>query len=570
MTSDSESPINPKSVLLAALLCLGLPVAVLWVACAGPEAPAGETLTEDFWPTEVYSGEAGPTKQVILSSFGEGKLAGDATESFATGFRGEDFAARPRAAPRIGSGVVLSDWRDVPADLDSESFSARWDAYLAEFDEILETEVHTWEVQLREGPAGEPGVETKEAVWILGRLADGRLREDRLYLVFDLHKVAEEDWRVVSIRSEDGRTAIAPGPYFRDVTTQVLPPGFDQTGAQIYTDGGPVLADFDRDGDVDLFLPRIHAPARLYANDGQGYFDDVTSAWGLEINALRDGSNSGLFVDFDDDGAIDLMVGLKRRGLRLFRNEGGFFRDVTGDEPLAGPGEWESLAAADYDGDGLIDVYLTNYNLIDPDHQPESYVDAFDGRPNALLHNLGDGRFEEVTDQVGMNKNRERWSYAATWADFDTDGDADLYVANDYARNSLYRNLGNGRFEEVAAKLGATDSGNGMGVSWADIDGDLKLDLYISNMQSFAGNRITRLENFPGAPEQQRLYQRFAKGNSLLRNTGDAGFEDITESSGAKPAFWAWGNAPFDYDADGDMDLLVCGGFYTGLSAKDT
>jgi hypothetical protein len=186
-----------------------------------------------------------------------------------------------------------------------------------------------------------------------------------------------------------------------------------------------------------------------------------------------------------------------------------------------------------------------------------------------LLHNLGDGQFEDVTDEVGMNANRERWSYAATWADFDADGDADLYVANDYAKNSLYRNLGDGTFEEVAGELGATDSGNGMGVSWADIDGDLKLDLYVSNMQSFAGNRITRLENFPGNAEQQALYKRFSKGNSLLRNTGD-GFEDVTEASGAKPAFWAWGNAPFDYDADGDTDMFVCGGFYTGLQAKDT
>ena len=109
-----------------------------------------------------------------------------------------------------------------------------------------------------------------------------------------------------------------------------------------------------------------------------------------------------------------------------------------------------------------------------------------------------------------------------------------------------------------------------MGVSWADTDGDLLFDLYISNMQSFAGNRITRLENFPGSPEQKALYRRFSKGNTLLRNTGDGSFEDVTESSGAKPAFWAWGNAPFDYDADGDIDILVCGSFYTGLQAKDT
>ena len=89
--------------------------------------------------------------------------------------------------------------------------------------------------------------------------------------------------------------------------------GFDQTGAQIYTDGGPVLADFDRDGDVDLFLPRLHASARLYENDGAGYFDDVTATRGLELNDLRQGSNSGLFLDFNNDGAIDLVVGLKNQ-----------------------------------------------------------------------------------------------------------------------------------------------------------------------------------------------------------------------------------------------------------------
>jgi hypothetical protein len=563
-----SSDLEPRTV-RRLLSFFGLLVAAWALACAKPSAPAGETLTQEFWPTETYGSEAGSTKDVILASYQAGGLETAATENFLPDFRAEGFAARARTAPRVSSGVVIADWLAAPAELDGQSFVANWNDYLAEFEEILTTEVHTWEVQLRSGPQGEPGIESKEAVWLQGRLADGRLREDRLYLILDLRKVGDT-WRLAGVRSAGGRTTIAPGPYFHDVTTQALPPGFDQTGAQIYTDGGPVLADFDRDGDVDLFLPRLHASARLYANDGEGYFADVTAARGLEVNALREGSNSGLFIDFDADGAVDLVVGIKREGLRLFRNEGAVFREVAPGEPLAGAGEWEALAAADYDGDGLIDIYMSNYNLIDADHQPESYVDARDGLPNALLHNLGGGRFEEVTDQVGMGENRNRWSYAAAWADYDVDGDLDLYVANDYAANSLYRNLGKGRFEEIAAAVNANDSGNGMGVSWVDTDGDLLLDLYISNMQSFAGNRITRLENFPGSPEQRQLYRRFSKGNSLLRNLGDGTFEDVTESSGAKPAFWAWGNAPFDYDADGDVDLLVCGGFYTGLSAKDT
>lgn len=545
----------------------GLGLLVL-LACSREATPAGETLTQEFWPTEAYGSEAGATKKIVLSSLETGRLEEQAS-GFLVDFRGESFAARPLSPPRIESGVVISDWIHQPAELEAPAFRKDWNAYLAEFAEILTTEVHTWEVQLNPGPGGEPGIESKEAIWILGRLADGRMREDRLYLVLDLRKVGDE-WLLAGVSSEAGRSTVAPGPYFHDITNQALPPGYDQTGAQIYTDGGPALADFDRDGDIDLFLPRLHAPARLYANNGDGSFDDVTSAWGLGINALAEGTNSGLFLDFDADGTIDLVVGSKREGLRLFHNDGGLFQDVTGPEPLAGPGEWEALAAADYDQDGLIDIYLTNYNLIDADHQPESYVDARDGLPNVLLRNLGDGRFEDVTEPSGMGPNRERWSYAAAWADYDVDGDMDLYVANDYASNSLYRNRGDGTFEEVSGAAGARDSGNGMGVSWADTDGDLRLDLYISNMQSFAGNRITRLENFPGSAEDRKLYRRFSKGNSLLRNLGDGTFEDVTEASGAKPAFWAWGNAPFDYDADGDLDILVCGGFYSGVSAKDT
>ena len=551
-------------VLLGALACGETPARV-----GESPATAGETLTAEFWPTETYGSEASGAKNVIVGTYTSGALESSALASFQADFRGEAFGNRSLSPPRIESGVEIRTWLDSESDLEAEAFRVSWNEYLAEFEEILTVEKHTWEVQLRPGPDGEPGIESKESMWILGRLSDGRLREDRLNLVLDLVKAGDE-WRLAGVSSEEGRTTIAPGPYFHDVTTQVLPPGFDQTGAQIYTDGGPALADFDGDDDIDLFLPRQHASARLYANDGDGYFDDVTAAWGLEVNALREGTNSGLFLDFDNDGDLDLVVGVKREGLRVFRNQGTAFEDVTGPAPLGGPGEWEALAAADYDGDRRIDIYMTNYGLIDADHQPESYVDARDGQPNVLLRNLGDGRFEDATEAAGLVPNRERWSYAAAWADYDVDGDVDLYVANDYATNSLYRNRGDGTFEEVAAEAGALDGGNGMGVSWADIDGDLRFDLYISNMQSFAGNRITRLENFPGTAEQRALYRRFSKGNTLLHNRGDGSFEDITEQSGAKPAFWAWGNVPLDYDSDGDLDLLVCGGFYTGLNAKDT
>ncbi len=567
------SRIDHQAVFAAA--CLTTSLLVAGCSGGGESASGGfDTLADGSWPTEVLSSEAGAAKKAFFDSITAGRLDDEtAAGLFSPTFRGEDFAGRSKPA-RIASGFALAEWKAAPRELDAAAFTERWNVYLAGFAEVTDVERHTWEIQLRPQDGGLPGVETHEAVWILGRLEDGRLREDRYYLVLDLEKNADGEWRIGGVGAEGARTTVGPGPYFHDVTAQVIPPGYDQIGAQIYTDGGPVLADFDDDGDVDLFLPRIHAPARLYENDGDGYFDDATARRGLELVSLAEGTNSGLFLDVDRDGDLDLAVGSKAHGLLIFTNDGDAFRNAAG-KAFAGPGEWESIAAADYDGDGFVDVYMTNYNLIDAEHQPESYVDARDGQPNVLLRNTGGGRFEDVTEAAGMTAGRERWSYAAAWADYDRDGDMDLYVANDYGPNSLYRNRGDGRdgeptFEEVTEEVGAEDHGNGMGVSWADLDGDGWLDLYVSNMQSFAGNRITLLEDFPGTREQQALYQRFAKGNTLLKNQGDGTFRDATSEAGVKGAFWAWGNLAFDYDADRDLDLFSCGGFYTGAAAKDT
>ena len=361
---------------------------------------------------------------------------------------------------------------------------------------------------------------------------------------------------------------LGPPAAFVDVTERVLPPGYDQSGAQMYTDAGPALSDVDGDGDVDLFVPRMHAPARLYLNDGAGYFEDATEPAGLGVRALSEGTNAGLFIDHDGDGDLDLVVGDRGEGIHLFVRDGGRYRAHPA-SPFGGAAPWESLAAADYDGDGLVDVFACAYGLIDAEHQPESYVDARGASPNVLLRNAGPAGFVDGTAAAGIESHAERWSYGAAWADYDRDGDVDLYVANDYGPNVLLRNDG-GRFVDVAARAGAEDRGNGMSVSWWDGDGDGVLDLYVSNMQSFAGNRITRSPGFPGSPDQVALYSRFAQGNTFLRGKGDGTFEDVTAIAGTKPAYWAWGAVPFDHDSDGDQDLLCVTGMYTGPTSGDT
>ncbi len=526
------------------------------------------------WPTERYSGEAGPAKKAVLEALAQHRPIPSADlKWFTDDFRGEALAARETADMGSQSGIQLAAWEERPQDLDAADFVASLNQYLDEFERVTAYENHTWELQLAEGlPADEVGLQAKEAIWLVGVEPDGQVREDRLYIVLDLRKKADgQEWQIAGVRTEAGRTATAPHAYFADMTDTVLPGGYDQVGAAIYTDGGPALADYDGDGDIDLFLPRQHASALLYANDGTGHFRNVTTDWGLQLPELATGTNSGVFFDYDRDGRLDLVVGLKDRGLRLLHNEGSYFQDVTGAFYLLGPGQWQTLSVADYDGDGFLDIYATNYSLIDTEHQPESYVDARDGLPNVLLHNDGgSGRFTDMTQPAGLGAGNDRWTYASAWADYDEDGDMDLYVVNDYGPSQLFRNGGDGTFEEVSQSTGARDFGNGMGGSWTDYDGDGDLDLFKSNMQSFAGNRITRLKHFPGTPEQQAIYRRFSQGNTLLSNNGDGTFDDATDRAGVGDGFFAWGNLGWDYDNDGDMDLFNNAGFYTGSSTADT
>src|SRR5207245_733045 len=161
------------------------------------------------------------------------------------------------------------------------------------------------------------------------------------------------------------------------------------------------------------------------------------------------------------------------------------------------------IAAADYDGDGLIDVYLCCYVYFQGEEQyryPSPYHDARNGPPNFLFHNEGNLSFRDVTADSGMSQNNDRYSFAAAWCDYDGDGRPDLYVANDFGRNNLYRNIGGGKFRDVAHDAGVEDIGPGMSASWFDYDNDGRPDLYVSNMWSPAGLRLTAQKEFqPGA-----------------------------------------------------------------------
>jgi hypothetical protein len=232
-----------------------------------------------------------------------------------------------------------------------------------------------------------------------------------------------------------------------------------------------------------------------------------------------------------------------------------------------------SVCAADYDRDGWLDFYVTSYQLQYDDKglatHPIPYHDAQNGPPNFFYRNQGDGTFRDVTEFTGLGRNNNRFSYACGWGDYDNDGDPDLYVANDFGRNNLYRNNGDGTLTDVAAEAGVEDIGAGMSVAWEDYDNDGWLDLYVGNMWSSAGLRVTSQESFKqeATDNLQSMFRRHAKGNTLFRNRGDGTFEDVTQLAGVALGRWAWGSDFLDLDRDGFEDIFVVNGFMTNESS---
>jgi hypothetical protein len=187
-----------------------------------------------------------------------------------------------------------------------------------------------------------------------------------------------------------------------------------------------------------------------------------------------------------------------------------------------------------------------------------------------LFRNDGEWKFRDVTDEVGLNHNNDRWSFSAVWEDYDNDGDLDLYVANDFGRNNLYRN-DDGAFEDVARAAGAEDMNFGMSSTFGDYNRDGWMDLYVSNMFSSAGGRITFQPQFKTdvSSDLRSAYQQMARGNTLLENQRDGTFRDVSSSAGVTMGRWAWGSLFADINNDGWDDLVVANGFVTGRMPDD-
>ncbi|MGZ3331255.1 MAG: CRTAC1 family protein [Gemmatimonadaceae bacterium] len=317
------------------------------------------------------------------------------------------------------------------------------------------------------------------------------------------------------------------------------------------------VTDFDGDGKPDLYFTNssFGQPNALYRNKGDGTFEEVAASAGLaDLNKPGEGVSMGaVWGDMDNDGREDVLV--YRYGyLALFRNvDGHHFEDIT---EKAGLRRWVNSNGAiwvDYDRDGLLDLYVTAYFRSDIDlwHlkttmiMHNSFEFATNGGKNLLFHNLGGGKFEDVTDKMGVGSTR--WTLAAASADFNGDGWPDIYLANDYGPEELYLNEHGKRFVLTTAGL-ESESKSGMAVALGDAFNRGWLDAFVTNIS-----------------ERGYLFQN----NNLRANemSSKGRFRNVAEGAIAD-AGWAWGAQFGDLNNDGANELFVANGFISADRQK--
>jgi len=331
---------------------------------------------------------------------------------------------------------------------------------------------------------------------------------------------------------------------------------------------GFAMGDANGDGREDLYVCQPGGlPNRLFLQNTDGTLTDRAQESGVDF---WDQSQAALFCDFDNDGDQDLAVSMIWGVLFMASDGHGKFTPAA--SKLSPEGMPYSLAAADFDADGDLDLYVCCYSKRAPAVEqrflarPLPYHDASNGSRNLLLRNDRQFRFRDVTKAAGLSENNQRYSFAAAWEDYDDDGDLDLYVANDFGRNNLYRcdRAGDGvRFKDVAAEAGVEDISAGMSAAWGDADNDGRPDLYVSNMWSSAGHRVTYQRRFREGRGALASFQRHARGNSLFQNAGNGTFHDVSEPARVTMGRWAWGSRFADLNNDGWEDLLVANGYIT-------
>ena len=415
-------------------------------------------------------------------------------------------------------------------------------------------------------------------VLVAGRPASYRPGEKVEGLTSELSRDVPQDYPRVTFTDVTREAGITFHHFSGDRTSQIP----EDVGS------GVAWGDYNNDGWPDLFLVNSvgpitltpeavkRSPARcaLYRNNKDGTFTDVTEQAGLDLHIWGMGAAWG---DYDNDGWPDLVISAYGEN-RLYHNNGdGTFSDVTNAAGLGGrTGFWSGVAWGDYDRDGYLDLYITGYvrykrpsDTTSADRYAENPASinpsTFPPERNLLFHNNRNGTFTEVAAKAGVLGDKGK-SLGATWADFDGDGWPDLYVANDVTPNQLFRNRGDGTFEDISDQARVADYRSGMGLAVGDWDGDQDLDLFITHWIAQGNALYTNLLHdsrpLPLALRRPRPSPG-GSGETDASRRSPLVFMDESDRYGLGQVsldFVGWGTFFFDYDNDGRLDLFVANG----------
>ncbi|HZT68276.1 MAG TPA: CRTAC1 family protein [Terriglobia bacterium] len=328
---------------------------------------------------------------------------------------------------------------------------------------------------------------------------------------------------------------------------------------------GVALFDYNNDGLTDILLvngssfelldnPALpRASSRLFRNNGDGTFTDVTKESGL----INEGWGMGVAVaDFDNDGYQDVFITNFGKNVLFHNDSNGHFTDITRDAGVEG-GNWSTGCAwGDFDGDGRLDLYVARYVNFDRSRIPKPGDNSYclyhavpvacgpmglPGIPDLFYKNEGGGKFREASAEIGIRGTENGYGLGVVWCDFDNDGRPDIFVANDSTPNFLWHNLGNGTFEEIGLEAGCALTIDGrvqssMGIALGDYDNDGWMDILVTN---------------------------FAEDYNTLYHNQQGFFEDVSYEAGLGTASYSqlgWGTGFIDFDNDGWRDLFVANG----------
>ena len=328
----------------------------------------------------------------------------------------------------------------------------------------------------------------------------------------------------------------------------------------------PILIhDLDGDGLSEIILAGCNL---VYANKGKFQFEKRDFLG----QGIREPMEAGILADFNGDGIADYVGGsTPDQSVLLFEGTAsGTFPNAPKTCFGGKLSHLHVLTSGDVDGDGDLDLFAGQWKAPYAEGaMPTPYYDANDGYPNYLLLNDGKGNFTDGTEKAGLAPKRNRRTFSATLLDLDGDRHPDLVVVADFSGLDLYRNRGDGTFEDVTDSRVDERHGFGMSHTFGDYDGDGKLDLYMVGMSSTTARRLDALGLArAGFDEYTKMRAPMSYGNRLYVSRGNR-FEQPPFAASAARTGWSWGCTTADFDLDGDADLYISNGHLSGASAKD-